>query len=75
MNPENRPENFTYDHCDDWLIFARNPAGKLFFVVTEMWPEWLDLHPDADQERGAVERYMLPIALSKWATLPWEQVR
>lgn len=75
MNPETNPKNFVYDHCDDWMIFARNPAGDLFFVVTEMWPEWLDLHDGADQERGAVERFMLPVALAKWDQLNWIPTR
>ncbi len=59
----------TYSHCDDWLIYARDAHGRLYFLCTELWPEWLDCPPGADQELGAVERYMLPIARARWDEL------
>lgn len=27
---------------DDWLIFAEDAAGEIFFTSSEIWPEWLD---------------------------------
>jgi hypothetical protein len=61
-----------YAFCEDWLIFAKDKEGKLFFVITEMWPEWSDLPDNASWEENAVEKYMLPIARKKWASLRFE---
>jgi hypothetical protein len=59
-------KNLQYAFCDDWLIFFKDKeTGKLYFVITELWLEWLDLPDNADQEQNAVEKYMLPIALKK----------
>lgn len=63
----------TYAFCDDWLIYARDKRGKLFFVITEMWHEWLNLPENADQEPNAVEKYMLPVAQQKWDDLIFER--
>jgi hypothetical protein len=64
-------KELTYAFCDDWLIFAKDAEGNLYYVITEMWEEWLDCPDDADQEENAVEKYMLPIAKEKWNTLRW----
>ncbi len=69
MNPP-----LTYELCDDWLIFARDAAGNRFYVSTELWPEWLDLHEGAYQEPGAVEKYIRPTARERWTTLAWHAV-
>ncbi len=62
-------KDLTYSRCDDWLILARDAVGQLYAVNTEMWPEWLHCPAGADQERGAVERYMLPVARARWDRL------
>jgi hypothetical protein len=62
-----------YTHCDDWLIFATDGA-RYYYVVTELWEEWFDLPEGADQEEGAVETYMLPIALKRRDSLCGEPV-
>lgn len=55
-----------YVKCDDWLIFFCDlNTDKMYFVCTELWPEWANLHENADQEDNAIEKYMLPIALKK----------
>jgi len=59
--------------ADDWLILAKDATGKLHCVSTELWEEWIDLPKDADQEKGAVAKYMLPIALKKWENLSWRK--
>ena len=60
-----------YLKCDDWFIFARGDDGHLYAVSTEIWPEWIDYPEGSDQEIGAVEKYMLPVALKKWDSLNW----
>jgi len=62
-----------YTFCDEWLILATD-GERLYYVVTELWDEWLDFPEGADQEEGAVEKYMLPIALSRWDSLPWKSL-
>jgi hypothetical protein len=44
---------------------------KVYYVITELWPEWADLTEGAVQESDAVEKYMLPIARKKWDVLNW----
>ena len=64
---------YKYTFCDDQMILATD-GERLYFVVTELWEERLDFPEGADQERGSVERYMLPIALSRWDSLCWKPV-
>jgi len=64
-----RNENLKYAFCEDWFIYAIDEEGRLYFVITEFWPEWSDLSEKADQEPNAIEKYILPIALKKWNTL------
>jgi hypothetical protein len=59
------PVELTAVLVDDWLIFARDREGNAFYTATEMWEEWLDLAPEAEYERGAVQKYMLPVAWHK----------
>ena len=54
-----------YTFCDDWLILATDGAGRHYYVVTELWEEWLDFPEGADRERGSVEKYSTADAL------PW----
>lgn len=68
-----RNKNLKYAFCDDWFIYAVDEKGKLYYVITETWTEWLDLHKNADQEPNAVEKYMLPIALKKWDRLNFKE--
>jgi hypothetical protein len=61
-----------YLTTDDWLIFALD-GDDLYYVVTELWPEWLDV-PEAEQDKpGAVEKYMVPVAKKKWNHLTWKK--
>lgn len=62
-----------YFMCDDWLIFSYDDEGNVYFVSTEMWPEWLDQPEGADKEPDAVEKYMLPIAQKQWYRIHWRQ--
>jgi len=59
--------------CDDWFIYSYDPeTGKVYYLNTEMWPEWDMFSDDEIQQPNAVEMYMLPIALSKyWNTKRW----
>jgi hypothetical protein len=57
---------------DDWLIFAFDSKGDLFFVSCELWHEWLDLPKEDQWATDAIVKYMLPIALNKWKTLTFE---
>lgn len=68
-----RGRELTYAFCEDWLIYARDKEGRLFFVITEMWTEWLDCPENADQEPNAIEKYMLPVARRKWDNLTFEK--
>lgn len=60
--------------CDDWLIIAVDQERKAYYVITELWEEWLDLPEGADQEENAVAKYMLPIAFKEWDRLSWKPV-
>lgn len=61
-----------YLTTDDWLIFAVD-GDDLYYVITELWPEWLDV-PEAEQDKpGAVEKYMVPVAKKKWNHLTWQK--
>lgn len=71
---EGKDIKLQYIRCDDWLIIAADPDGKLYCVMTELWPEWLDMPARADSQAGAVERWMLPIAFIRWANLNWRPV-
>ena len=68
-----RNENLKYAFCEDWFIYAIDEEGRLYFVITEFWPEWSDLSEKADQEPNAIEKYILPIALKKWNTLRFKK--
>jgi hypothetical protein len=68
------PANLEYAFCDDWFIYAQDPdSDDLYFVSTELWPEWADYTEAQMDEEKAVEKYMLPVAKKKWETLPWEK--
>lgn len=74
--PRYRPEGnsrFCYLKCDDWFIYAKDKEGNVYSLVTECWGAWNDLHEGADQEEGAVEKYMLPIAFKKWDSMDWRK--
>lgn len=62
----------SYLFCDDWFIYAKDEAGKIFYVNTESWTAWLECPDGADAEKGAVEHYMLPLARERWASLNWK---
>lgn len=70
-----------YRFCDDWFIYAEDSEGRAYYLNTELWPEWADLPPDADQEEDAIERYMLPHARpllrqpERWERVPDGEVR
>lgn len=61
-----------YLFCDDWLIFACNPAGYVFTANTESWPSWLDQPMASEQQPYALERFILPIALANFQDLNWQ---
>jgi hypothetical protein len=63
-----------YVFCDDWLIFAIDRQKNLYYIITEMWMEWCDLPENADQEKNAIKKYMLPVALKKWGNLRWIKI-
>ena len=74
--PTEQPKGrVTYAFCDDWFIYGKGENGKLYWVSTELWPEWFDLPEDADQEPNAVEKYMLSIARKKWYSLLWREAK
>lgn len=60
--------------CDDWAIIAVDSRGRAYYVVTEIWPEWLDFPEEAQYETNSVCKYMLPVAFKKWDRLPWSPV-
>jgi hypothetical protein len=69
-----------YIMCEDWFIYAKDKDGKLYYVNTELWPEWKDIANqqgkdigDVWQEKDAIEKYMLPIAKKKWNNLNWHK--
>jgi len=64
-----RNENLKYAFCEDWFIYATDENSKLYYIVTEFWPEWSDLPENADQEPNAIEKHMLPIAIKNWNKL------
>jgi hypothetical protein len=66
-----QPEGLRYLFCDDWLIFAANDNGYIYTVNTEMWPVWLDQPEGASEEPYALERYILPFAMTHWDKLDW----
>jgi hypothetical protein len=65
----------TYAFCADSFIIVKDQYGNLFYENTELWPEWLNLPNDVKGEPNAVEKYMLPIAREKWASLFWNAMR
>lgn len=66
------PDRLEYAFCDDWFIYAQDTeSDELYFVSTELWPEWADYTEVQMDEEKAVEKYMLPVAKKKWKTLPW----
>lgn len=69
-SPDATPK-LTYSHCDDWMIYARASNGDLYYVITELWSEWLDVSERNRRRADAVERYMLPIAIQRWNSLGW----
>lgn len=60
-----------YVFCDDWLIFAIDKQKRLYYVNTEMWPEWLDIPEKQQWQANAVRKYMLPIARKDWNNFYW----
>lgn len=64
------PYNLIFLTCDDWMIYARDRHGYVWYVVTELWPEWENYD---HRELNAVAKYMLPIAFRRWNSLPWQQ--
>lgn len=68
------PSNhLVYVGCSDWLILAEDQNGDTWYVSTECWAAWADLPDGADQEDGAIEKYMLPLARKVWTNLPWNR--
>lgn len=68
-------DNLKYVFCDDWMIYAIDAQKRLYYVVTEMWPEWLDIGDEKAYEKNAVKKYMLPIAKRKWNELRWKAAK
>jgi len=64
-----------YLFCADSFIIAKDQYGNLFYENTEPWPEWRDLPKNVKREPNAVEKYMLPVAREKWASLSWNPMR
>jgi hypothetical protein len=61
--------------ADDWAIYAADANDRVFYVITESWPEWLALPDDADQEPHSVVRYMIPLLRTGKATFAgWQRV-
>jgi len=64
-----------YEFCEDWAIYARHiVTGDLYYVITEIWEEWLDIPEEEQQLENAVEVYMLPVARKYWGSLPWRKI-
>lgn len=64
-----------YAFCDDWLIFAYDKNGDLYYVNTELWPDWAEI-PNWKEEAwtpGSVEKYMFPVAKKNWNSLGWRK--
>jgi len=67
-----KPKDLKYVFCEDWLIYAIDHQKRLYYVITEMWTEWLDVGSEEKAyEKDAVKKYMLPIAKKKWNDLRW----
>ncbi len=64
---------YQYTYCDDQMILATD-GTRHYYVITELWDEWLDFPEGAGRERGSGEKYLLPIALKRWDSLCWEAV-
>lgn len=65
----------TYAYCINWFILATDSCGTFFYIDTRKWPEWDSLPGSAKREIGATEKYMLPIAREKWASLiSWQWI-
>jgi formylmethanofuran dehydrogenase subunit E len=64
-----------YAFCKGTFIWARDSFRTLYFVDTNLWPEWHRFPDGTDKEPGATEKYMLPIAKEKWAKLDWTWIR
>ena len=60
-----------YLFCEDWFIYAYDKNNKLYFANTELWPEWSNFL-DNQQEKDAVEKYILPIAKENWNEISWQ---
>lgn len=67
-------QRFVIRGADDWLLFgARLDApddDRVYVTSTELWPEWTLYPAAADQEHGAVMRYMAAHATDAHFGLP-----
>lgn len=57
--------------CDDWTIIAFRDGEFIGYQICENAPEWDELHPGADREDRAVERYMLPLVVRAFPDPAW----
>lgn len=56
------------------ILLPGGRDGRLYYVSTEFWPEWNSVPAEEITKPGAVEKYMLPIALDQWDKLSWNLV-
>jgi hypothetical protein len=47
--------------CDDWFIFAKDDDGQMYYVSTELLPEWLDYPETAPAEYSEAFQPPIPI--------------
>lgn len=65
--------------CEDWFIYAIDRNKNLYYVNTEFWVEWGDLDDDLETsldkayEKGAIKKYMLPVAFKQWHMINWHK--